>query len=200
MNPYEAKDGHSASINMVGDTIKLDASYTWNAPLIGKTGVKGANNGLYTTATGLLPCLRKKFRDSTNKRVFFAAWESYFLIAEAAVRGWTVPMTGQAAYESGIRSSFEYNGQTAFVNKYIASTTYNRVGTSVSWNHTTEASSRTFDCKDGYTGAAGTYIWNKPVNTIYGSNNNDLMNKILTQKFIAQTPWLPLETWSDHRR
>lgn len=26
------------------------------------------------------------------------------------------------------------------------------------------------------------------------------MTKIITQKFIAQTPWLPLETWSDHRR
>jgi hypothetical protein len=29
---------------------------------------------------------------------------------------------------------------------------------------------------------------------------NDHLTKIITQKFIAQTPWLPLETWSDHRR
>ena len=26
------------------------------------------------------------------------------------------------------------------------------------------------------------------------------MSKIFTQKFIAQNPWLPLETWSDYRR
>ncbi|MCK0202920.1 SusD/RagB family nutrient-binding outer membrane lipoprotein, partial [Ornithobacterium rhinotracheale] len=26
------------------------------------------------------------------------------------------------------------------------------------------------------------------------------LTKIITQKFIAQLPWLPLETWSDHRR
>src|SRR5690606_27321297 len=24
--------------------------------------------------------------------------------------------------------------------------------------------------------------------------------KVITQKFIAQVPWLPLEAWSDHRR
>jgi hypothetical protein len=29
---------------------------------------------------------------------------------------------------------------------------------------------------------------------------NDQLTKIITQKFIAQTPWLPLETWNDHRR
>ena len=29
---------------------------------------------------------------------------------------------------------------------------------------------------------------------------NDHLTKIITQKFIANTPWLPLETWSDHRR
>ena len=29
---------------------------------------------------------------------------------------------------------------------------------------------------------------------------NDHLTKIITQKFIAQTPWVPLEAWSDHRR
>ena len=33
-----------------------------------------------------------------------------------------------------------------------------------------------------------------------GAVKNDLLTKIITQKFIAQTPWLPLETWNDHRR
>lgn len=195
---YTAGNGHGASAN--SSDITLDASYTWNPYPFGKTGIKGSNNDLIQTGTGLLPCLRQQFRNSTNKRVFFAAWESDFLIAEAAVKGWTVPMSGQAAYELGITESFKYNGQSALVAKYIASTTYNRVGTSVSWNHTVEAPAQTFTYKDGYTGATGTYTWTKPANTIYGPNNNDLLNKIITQKFIAQTPWLPLETWSDQRR
>ena len=29
---------------------------------------------------------------------------------------------------------------------------------------------------------------------------NDHLTKIITQKFIAQNPWLPLETWNDQRR
>ena len=29
---------------------------------------------------------------------------------------------------------------------------------------------------------------------------NDHLTKIITQKFIANVPWLPLESWSDHRR
>ncbi|MCG7859679.1 SusD/RagB family nutrient-binding outer membrane lipoprotein, partial [Flavihumibacter sediminis] len=33
-----------------------------------------------------------------------------------------------------------------------------------------------------------------------GTVKNDHLTKIITQKFIAQNPWLPLETWSDHRR
>ena len=41
-----------------------------------------------------------------------------------------------------------------------------------------------------------------PINTIYkkGSVRNDLLTKIITQKFLAQVPWLPLEAWNDHRR
>lgn len=29
---------------------------------------------------------------------------------------------------------------------------------------------------------------------------NDKLTKIITQKYIAQVPWLPLEAWSDRRR
>ena len=43
---------------------------------------------------------------STNKRVFFGPWESYFLLAEAAVKGWKVPGTAKSNYESGVTASF----------------------------------------------------------------------------------------------
>ena len=56
--------------------------------------------------------------------------------------------------------------------------------------------------KDGYTDAAGVATILYPNNTIYknGTVKNDLLTKIITQKYIAQNPWLPLEAWNDHRR
>lgn len=183
------------------DDITVDASFNWNAPVIGEWGEKGARNRLLYNGT--LPRLGNKFRDSRAERIFFGSWESHFLIAEAAVRGWNVPMSGQAAYEQGIAESFAYNNVSQHLGSYTSSQDYNRNGTSVSWNHTSEPSATiTMDYVDGYTGAAGTTTYTYPENTIYmgGNVRNDLMNKIITQKFIAQTPWMPLETWSDQRR
>ncbi len=75
---------------------------------------------------------------STNKRVF-GPWESYFLLAEAAVKGWKVPGTAKSNYESGVTASFEYHGLLSQVGDYLSSQKYNRVGTSVAFDHTTEA-------------------------------------------------------------
>ncbi|WP_291870282.1 SusD/RagB family nutrient-binding outer membrane lipoprotein [Maribacter sp.] len=183
------------------DDIDVEAKFTWNAPTTGDWGVKGSNNKL--RFSGALPRLSHIYRDGESQRIFFGSWESYFLIAEAAVRGWNVPMAGQAAYEQGISESFAYSNVSQHLGAYLTSQDYNRVGTSVSWSHTTEPPatvSMTFN--DGYTGTAGTVNLSYPENTIYsgGVVKNDLLNKIITQKFIAQVPWLPLETWSDHRR
>lgn len=180
----------------------INASFTWNAPVNGAWGAKGALNQVYSYP-GTLPRLNQTFRTSDNDRVFFGPWESYFLIAEAAVRGWTVPMAGKAAYEAGIDRSLAYWGADAHASAYKSSTAYNRVGTSVSWDHTTEPpASRPMNYIDGYTDAAGTASVPYPVNNLYqnGTVKNDLLTKIITQKFIAQVPWLPLETWNDHRR
>jgi hypothetical protein len=56
--------------------------------------------------------------------------------------------------------------------------------------------------EDGITGAAGTVAVAYPKNDLYksGAVRNDHLTKIITQKYLAQLPWLPLETWSDHRR
>ncbi|WP_277905135.1 SusD/RagB family nutrient-binding outer membrane lipoprotein [Porphyromonas macacae] len=55
---------------------------------------------------------------------------------------------------------------------------------------------------DGYTKAPGTIDYHYPelANRLYTVAYNDRLTKIITQKFIANTPWLPLEAWSDHRR
>ena len=94
--------------------------------------------GLVSELTGKnynYPSMSKQYRMSTNKRVFFGPWESYFLLAEAAVKGWKVPGTAKSNYESGVTASFEYHGLLSQVGDYLSSQKYNRVGTSLSLIH-----------------------------------------------------------------
>ncbi|SHI49697.1 Starch-binding associating with outer membrane [Arenibacter nanhaiticus] len=181
--------------------IQVEATNSWNAMVGGDWGAKGSNNRL--AYPGTLPRLSHKYRNSEAQRIFFGSWESYFLLAEASVRGWDVPIGGKEAYEMGITESFEYSGVSQHLSAYLSSQDYNRAGTSVSWTHTAEPPATvTMNYINGYTGLPGTVEFKYPDNTIYkgGAVKNDLLTKIITQKFIAQTPWLPLETWSDHRR
>lgn len=203
--PTYTTDATTTKRNLVdadGKVVKeIEANGTWNAFALGQWGDKGAQNFVYTYI-GTNPRIAQKFRNGTQKRIFFASWETYFLLAEAAVRGWNAGIDGQAAYEAGIKSSFDYNGVSQHLSAYLASESYSRTGTSVSWNHTTEPTSKTVTYVDGYTNTPGTTTYNYPKNELYknGTVRNDLLTKIISQKFIAQTPWLPLETWSDHRR
>jgi hypothetical protein len=187
-----------------GTTEVVDAKNTWNTIVGGEWGSKQPNNGLIST--GKMAALTQQFRGPDGVqtyRIFFADWESYFLIAEAALRGWSVPMSDQTAYEKGIQESFTYFGVSSNYASYITSTDYNLSGTSVSYTHTTEpGASHVMSFVDGKTGVPGTTNILYPVNNIYknGTVKNDKLTKIITQKFIANTPWLPLEKWSDHRR
>ncbi|MDR3023891.1 SusD/RagB family nutrient-binding outer membrane lipoprotein [Chryseobacterium sp.] len=182
--------------------ITINTVNTWNAYTIGNWGVKGQRNGL-RNVVGCMPALGKQYRESKNERIFFASWETYFLLAEAALKGWAVPMSDEAAYNKGIQESFVYNGVSQFYGQYIASTDYNRDGTSVSYSHITEPGvSHTMKYKDPVSGNLVSVDIKYPVNTIYknGSVKNDKLTKIITQKYIANTPWLPLEAWNDQRR
>jgi len=181
---------------------EINATYTWNAAPLGDWGEKAARNNV-SFYPGTNPRLSQRFRDSESERIFFAPWETYFLIAEAAVRGWSTPIDGQTAYEEGIAANFEYWGVSEFLDQYLASEEYNRVGTSVNWDHTTEPTGPiTMEYENGYTGETGTYEFEYPDNHLYkdGEVSNDHLTKIITQKYIAQLPWLPLEAWNDQRR
>ncbi|WP_430810012.1 MULTISPECIES: SusD/RagB family nutrient-binding outer membrane lipoprotein [unclassified Carboxylicivirga] len=190
-----------------GEVVKeIDASFTWNAAPLGDWGDKAARNQV-ATFPGTNPRLSQRFRQASPEdkpgRIFFAPWETYFLIAEAAVRGWDVPMSGKEAYEKGIESNFLYWDVAGHLDAYLVSDAYNRVGTSVSWDHTAEpVGPVVMNYVDGYTGEEGTVEFNYPKNYIYkdGTVSNDHLTKIITQKFIAQNPYLPLEAWNDHRR
>jgi hypothetical protein len=186
------------------DDITINAAFTYNALPVGDLGIPGSLNRL--SFRGTMPRLGHQFRDGNSgseRRVFFASWESYFLMAEAAARGWTTPMSGQVAYETGIGESFTFSGVSEHLATYLTSQNYNNAGTSVSWSHTAEPPATvSMAYVDGYTGTPGTVNFKYPVNTIYkgGAVKNDLISKIITQKYLAQTPWLPLEAWNDHRR
>lgn len=182
--------------------IEVDAMYTWNSYNAGDWGAKGSRNQVRGW-TGCYPRLALQFRNSTNQRIFFANWETYFLLAEASVRGWTVPMSAKAAYEAGIAASFAYWGVNSYLTAYLASNDFNINGTSVNFDHVTEpAASHSMNYVNGYTGASANVDILYPVNNLYksGTVRNDKLTKIITQKFIAQTPWLPLESWNDQRR
>ena len=204
--PSYTNDASNTVRNLIDENAEvvetIDAAFTWNASAVGSWGEKGSKNQLYAYI-GTMPRMVQQFRNSTSERVFFGPWESYFLIAEAAVRGWSTPMDAQAAYEQGVRSSFDYWNLGGFAGEYLASEEYNRVGTSVAWNHTAEPpASVSMDYVNGYTGESGTFNYEYPDNMLYmnGTVKNDHLTKIITQKFIAQFPWLPLEAWNDHRR
>lgn len=193
---------------------RTDSKYAWNGltvawgsdQLLAKNGlVNGASQSLGYGAT--YPALADEYRNSRNHRVFFGPWETYFLLAEAAVRGWNVGTTAETAYNAGIKASFDYHGIGTLYAEYIASESYNRVGTSVKFSHTAEPADVEMAYVDGLTGTEKTMVYNYPkaANTLYAKVAatpalNDQLTKIITQKFIANTPWLPLENWSDHRR
>jgi hypothetical protein len=185
-----------------GDLLTLEVKNTWNTWVTGKWDTKSAYSTELVGQTKNYPALARKFRRSTNQRVWFAPWETYFLLAEAGVYGWSVPGSAKSNYEAGVQSSFEYNGVSQFVGEYIASTSYNRVGTSAAFDHTVEATSHTVNYIDGYTNERKTMTYTYPKNSVYknGEYNNDQLTKIITQKYLAQNPWLPLEAWNDQRR
>jgi hypothetical protein len=187
----------------------FNAAFTWNAEYDGNWGAKGGFQDVLDTmqnigiTNGTVPCLQQKFRNQTATRIFFGPWETYFLLAEGSTRGWATPISAQSAYDSGISTSFQYWGVSGNLGTYLASDDYNRVGTNVDWNNTTEPSpSFTASYYDPASGTTKTAPITYPTNTLYsgGTLKNDHLTKIITQKFIAQTPWLPLETWNDHRR
>lgn len=201
------KDNPATISNKNGDETtvvkELDVRYTINSYCEGNWGELSGLNSIRGRYPWAVPALDKKYRNSQNKRVFYGPWESYFLIAEASIKGWSVPMSAKAAYEKGVRVSFEHNGVAQFADAYLASRDYNRVGTSVAWDHTAEPpASVEMDIINGYTGNPEKYEYKYPVasNTLYGKALNDPLTKIITQKYIAQCPYVVLEAWSDKRR
>ena len=186
---------------------KEDATLTFNGALSGVRPAWCPNtfvyNGLVYNSFDTCPFLSGKYRDNSKARIWFGPWETYFLLAEAAVRGWSVPMDAKTAYEAGVASSFAYHGLESYTSAYLTSEVYNRVGTSACFTHTTEPTDFEADYIDGYTRQPGkkTYHYPDATKVLYkGHKLNDALTKIITQKYIANTPYGVVEMWNDRRR
>ena len=187
--------------------VEIDAQYTWNYyPAGSRTAWSPKftkNQPIASAYPYVLPVLGKTFGgDSEGERIWFGPWETHFLLAEAALYGWNAGTTAQAAYEQGVRVSFESFGVSQYVDAYLASEDYNRVGVSVKFSHTVEPTNFTADYVDGYTNqpATMTYEYPNASKSLYKAGLNTQLAKIITQKYIAQTPYGTLEMWNDRRR
>lgn len=196
------------ALDKANDALQINTSFAWNGLIAGYgRDDKAKGNGLVDASGGnygkTYPALAERYRNNKEYRVFFGPWETYFLLAEAAVRGWNAGISAEEAYNTGIKVSFEYLNVADNYEAYINSEDYNRVGTSVKFTHTTEPANYTIEYTDPVAGATKTTEYKYPdANKILykGKKLNDQLTKIITQKYIANTPWLPLENWSDHRR
>ncbi len=102
--------------------------------------------------------------------------EVLFLQAEAALRGYTAGDV-KALYEEGVRASFATWGVSGQADTYLASTAPNEAGTSAN-----------FEDNTGELSTDGT------------GDGNTILEKIITQKYLALFPDMAQEAWNDKRR
>ncbi len=119
---------------------------------------------------------------SSSTLVYFSAAESYFLRAEAALRGWNAGGTAKDFYEQGIRVSFAEQGVNGGVDAYIAST--NEPAAFVD-----------------NTGKGGDAAKPSSITVAYDESASFEQNleRIITQKWIANFLISP-EGWAEYRR
>lgn len=114
--------------------------------------------------------------------VLFYAAENEFLLAEAALKGWSVPNTAKSYYEAGITLSMSQRGVAS-----PAIAAYLSDNTLVPSSHTND-----WRPNNNYSRASTVKIaWDAT-----GATN---LEQIITQKWIANFP-LGLEAWADYRR
>lgn len=119
---------------------------------------------------------------SNSNVVWMRGSETYFLLAEAALRGWSVGGTAKEFYEAGVKLSFEEHGVSG-IDSYLSNT--DKVPANYS-DPVTTGNSIT---------ARGTVTigWNE------GASFDEKLERIITQKYIALYP-VGQEAWTEFRR
>ncbi|PCI36065.1 MAG: SusD/RagB family nutrient-binding outer membrane lipoprotein [Flavobacteriaceae bacterium] len=148
---------------------------------------KGIRNGAEMVAKGdrlSYSTISSDFKKVTNRRYFTAA-ETHFLMAEAALRDWTIEGTAQGHYEMAVNASFEDWGASG-------AASYLEDDTSVPLNYDDPKA----------TGAVNDFVSRMDDVTIKwddAASNEVKLEKIITQKWINGYT-NSIEAWVDHRR
>lgn len=156
-------------------------AYFLQASSGGYVGARFGSNSIPTTSMYNSVSKLKISDSQQNPMPVMYAAEAAFLMAEGALKGWSMGDTPENLYEKGIRLSFEEFGVSG-VDNYLNSTL-------LPGSHTDRIVPA-----DSYTNKSTVCVrWNN------GDSNDVKLEKILTQKWIAL--YLdPLNGWSDYRR
>lgn len=126
----------------------------------------------------------------------FRQAESYFLLAEAALRGW-VPGNIKSLYEEGIRCSME--NELAYKGEYVDMKDYPG-GLEAAYQAYINGETTQIDFVDPVDPALSTPAVNHlGVKWDEGASNEDKLARIITQKYFALFP-LSTEAWAEYRR
>lgn len=117
-----------------------------------------------------------------NEKVLMTTAEVYFLRAEGALRGWNMGGTAQSLYEMGITASFAQHGIS---------------GAAAYYADNVKTVKNFVDVKDAANN--GTAVNNVTIAWDDAANNEVKLQKIITQKWIANFPE-GQEAWSEFRR
>lgn len=144
-----------------------------------RIGIKGINKNTYSNANYFS---KPAFTQTTPLLVYCAA-ETAFLKAEAALKGWIAggDAQAQAYYEEGVKLSMDQHQAT--IGDYLEGET------------TPEAYANPFSSAHNMSVAKRiTVSWDD-----FGTTENSKLEKIITQKWLANFP-AGMEGWCDHRR
>ena len=123
-------------------------------------------------------------RSASQAELIMPASESFFLQAEAALRGWLTTANAQTAYETGVLNSFLYLGATQAPVKSISDPSKD----SITYTPTQSA--------QNYVNQPG----NK--NTTWGATSGfaEQLALIIRQKWASENTIMPVEAYADYRR
>lgn len=124
----------------------------------------------------------------------FKAAESYFLLAEAALRGWNVGGTAKDFYEQGIRLSIK--NELAYKGSFAGIDNISDADIEAYLNGTTGQAD---NVDPGSTTRNAAAVNTLGVKWDDGASNEDKLARIQTQKYIALFP-LSNEAWAEQRR
>ena len=140
-----------------------------------RSGISGTTTGPWANYSGLA------YGDTDPMPIMYAA-EAAFLRAEGALKGWNMGGTAKEFYEEGIRLSFAEWGVSG-ADAYMADNSKTPANYVDAGNNSNNCTNK----------ATTTIAWND------GDSNEKKLEKIITQKWIANYP-LGLEGWCDFRR